>query len=481
MRRFFQLTVLLTACIGWMACGNDLVQEYNTLGKVYTLTVDAQRGGQCAATRGLTDDLQAVWSAGDEVTLLKNNNLIGTMTPKPTGTKSTQLSTTLTGTVELGDPLTLVLPRSERSYIGQKGTIADIASKYDYATADVIVRYVNGTSASTTNAVFENQQAIVKFSLTDGSNPLAVSSLTISADGLKQNATSTGDITITPDSPTSELYAALSGVNGIVKLSATAGDATYSYASSAAKTFKNGSYYPITVKMKREADPMLAEPLTFEAKENNIQITFTNNASGKVQFSRNGAEWIDISSGESKNITIEYAGEKIFFRGDNTSYFPGNDASKIECDRPCYIYGNIMSLISSNGFELLTALPEGENTFRGLFENCTNLTNHSEKDLLLPAIELQANCYQSMFAGCTGLTRAPLLSAPTLRAYCYQSMFAGCSNLSYIKCLATNIQATECTDNWVEDVKSTGTFVKAASMENWQTGKSGIPSGWSVQ
>jgi hypothetical protein len=59
-------------------------------------------------------------------------------------------------------------------------------------------------------------------------------------------------------------------------------------------------------------------------------------------------------------------------------------------------------------------------------------------------------------------------------------MFSGCSGLAYIKCLATNIGATGCTTNWVYEVKSTGTFVKAASMSDWGTGDSGIPSGWTV-
>lgn len=480
MRRFYQQAILLAACIGWTACANDMVQGEYPLDKVYSLTVDAQRGGQRTMTRGLTDDLQAVWRDGDEVTVLKDKSIIGTMTPQTFGSPSTTLKATLTGSVELGDPLTLVIPRSERSYTGQKGTIADIAGKYDYATADVTVRYVNGTTASTTDATFANQQAIIKFHLMDGTDPLQVSSLTISADGLKTNTTSTGDITITPDTPTSELYAALSGVDGIVKLSAVTDHGSYSYTTSTARTLKNGCYYPITVKMKKEADPLLSDPLTLEAAEDQVQITFTNNASGKVQFSRDGSEWMDIESGEPRNITIQHAGEKIFFRGDNNTYYPDSEPSTITCTGGCYIYGNIMSLVSSTAFASLTTL-SGNHTFDGLFKGNTHLRNHPSKEILLPATTLQTYCYHQMFAGCTGLTRAPVLPAPTLRANCYQSMFAGCANLSYIKCLATDIEATDCTLNWLTDVKGTGTFVKAASMNGWATGDSGIPSGWSVQ
>ena len=60
-------------------------------------------------------------------------------------------------------------------------------------------------------------------------------------------------------------------------------------------------------------------------------------------------------------------------------------------------------------------------------------------------------------------------------------MFSGCSSLNYIKCLATDISATDCTGNWVSGVASTGTFVKNASMTSWTEGTSGIPNGWTVQ
>ena len=60
-------------------------------------------------------------------------------------------------------------------------------------------------------------------------------------------------------------------------------------------------------------------------------------------------------------------------------------------------------------------------------------------------------------------------------------MFQACGNLNYIKCLATNISASNCTTSWVSSVASTGTFVKAANMTGWTTGVNGIPSGWVVQ
>lgn len=139
-----------------------------------------------------------------------------------------------------------------------------------------------------------------------------------------------------------------------------------------------------------------------------------------------------------------------------------------------------MSLISATEYDNTTEL-ENDHTFRELFKDNTHIRNHPEKALLLPATTLTANCYQSMFEGCTALTKAPVLPAPVLRHDCYRSMFKGCTNLVYIKCMATNINAIGCTTDWVEDVTADGTFVKAASAD-WSSKEngSGIPENFTV-
>ena len=112
-----------------------------------------------------------------------------------------------------------------------------------------------------------------------------------------------------------------------------------------------------------------------------------------------------------------------------------------------------------------------------MFNGCTSLTTAPE----LPATTLVDWCYGDMFYGCTSLETAPELPATTLAYYCYYEMFYGCTKLNYIKCLVTKISASNCLSDWVSDVASTGTFVKAASMTSWTTGTSGIPDGWTVQ
>ena len=50
-----------------------------------------------------------------------------------------------------------------------------------------------------------------------------------------------------------------------------------------------------------------------------------------------------------------------------------------------------------------------------------------------------------------------------------------------MKCLATDISADYCLIDWLWGVAETGTFVKAAGMEDWTLDSSdGIPEGWTV-
>ena len=124
----------------------------------------------------------------------------------------------------------------------------------------------------------------------------------------------------------------------------------------------------------------------------------------------------------------------------------------------------------------LPATTLAQNCYYSMFEGCTSLTEAPA----LPATTLANYCYSFMFYGCTSLTEAPELPATTLVNSCYSSMFRGCSNLSYIKALFLIRPTTSCTMSWVQNVKSTGTFVKNASATWNVKGDDGIPSGWTV-
>ena len=137
-----------------------------------------------------------------------------------------------------------------------------------------------------------------------------------------------------------------------------------------------------------------------------------------------------------------------------------------------------------NGCTSLTSAPELPATtlnsycYQYMFNGCTSLTS---APTILPATTLASRCYYSMFYGCTSLASAPELPATTLTSYCYYRMLRGCTNLNYIKCLATSgINTNNSTTTWVQDVKSTGTFIKSSSA-TWPSGDSGTPTGWTIQ
>jgi hypothetical protein len=154
-------------------------------------------------------------------------------------------------------------------------------------------------------------------------------------------------------------------------------------------------------------------------------------------------------------------GEWVNFRGTNATQ-GADDYMNIKCSGKCYIYGNVMSLLSKDNFATMTVL-QYENTFQNLFMDNEYIFHANGKDLVLPAT--------------------------TLEPYCYYQMFSGCKNLNYVKCLATDISAENCTFEWLKSAGAyilteggTCTFVKAEGFDGWttKTEYDGIPYGWTV-
>ena len=462
----------------------------------YTMTIKATKAAD-AKTRALSlngSTLNATWATGEKVYVYnktKSTDLGGYLEAQGNGA-STTLMGTLTGTINTDDELTLKF--CSPSYATQDGTLEYIATNCDYATAPVTVANVTSGKITTTgDASFTNQQAIVKFTLNDAwGNPINAKSLKISAEGLKTSGTTTGDITITPASSRNVYYAALSGISSTaVTLTAIVGNtetSTHIY-QKANVTFDNGQYYSINVSYQA--------PLTFECCDNSGSDIAVINPGG-IQYRINNGKWLTYSSTISTSIPLTN-GDRVCFRGSRVTqgydmhiYSRGNS----------YVYGNIMSLIDSTSFATIKNLTY-ENTFEGLFYyegNGQYILSHPSKKLLLPATDLASRCYTDMFKGCTNLQQAPELPASTLPSQAYCGMFYNCRNLSYVKCLATNISASQCTENWLfnagVDVSETKNFVVDSSLstenqteyiaaykgENafWYWGDSGIPSGWTV-
>ena len=418
--------------------------------QTYLLTIEAEKGGD-ALTRALGysgTSLVATWETTDEVSVYNETKgawLTGTLKPESAGASAT-LSGTLTGTVDVDDILSLQYPAQTRNYVGQDGTLATLASNYDYILGRAQVATISGDKITVNqvggtpgNIVFQNQQAIVKFILymPDGTTPFDATNVTIDAlnacghSRLIQNATIDGTTTlgpiITSPSATNVIYAALSTkADEALRYKIAANDGTdyYSYTRSAV-TFSNGKYYEIGVRMQPDASYM---PLTIEATDDATTVTFDSKATGPVTYRIDGGAANTIAADTEEDIVLS-AGQTVAFYGDNASYYTYmyGGSSHISCDKDCYIYGNVMSLISSTNFASVTTLT-GERTFNNLFEtsDSKHLLSHPTKDIVLSATTLTEYCYASMFKGCSGLTKAPDLPATTLARYCYNRIFSGC-------------------------------------------------------
>ena len=237
--------------------------------------------------------------------------------------------------------------------------------------------------------------------------------------------------------------------------------------------------------------------LTFEALESGT-FAFTNSINYSID---DGETWTSLSA--NTNTPTINVGDKIMFKA---TLYPvsSNGIGTFSSTGEFNIMGNIMSLLYGDNFFGQVSLYEKNYAFYNLFNNCTKLIN--AENLSLPATTLEESCYSNMFSGCTSLTTAPELPATTLEESCYSNMFLGCSsliaapelpatklvkqcycymflgckNLNNITCLATNMESGY-TDYWVSGVAVTGTFTKAASMNDWSHGDSGIPNGWTVE
>ena len=222
---------------------------------VYTMTVNASKGSDAAdsrtATRALSLEgttLNAAWAEGEKVTVYnvtKKADLNGTLKAQTSGA-STTLKGSLTGTIENGDQLKLKFLGP--NYNTQDGTLNYIATNCDYAEATVTVASVTDGNITTKEdaAAFQNQQAIVKFTLKKKADD---SALQIPASTAFTISNGSSEFTVTPTTDTDVLFVALPATS-TVNLSTTIDDITYSYNKTGAELVA-GKYYEISVKMVR--------------------------------------------------------------------------------------------------------------------------------------------------------------------------------------------------------------------------------------
>ncbi len=288
----------------------------------YTMTVSATKGNP--QTRALALDTEgnitSTWTAGDEVKVYRGDDLLGTLQADGNGAK-----TTLTGSLNTapaaGDALTLQY--LSPTYGTQDGTLTgsdhSIDKVCDYATASVTVSTVDDqakTITTTAGAQFQNQQAIVKFTLKkSGDEALIATQLTLTADGKET-------YTVSPASAASELYVALPALdNRPLLLTASDGTNSYVYNRSAA-TFAASKFYPVSVTMTKQTVYALSGITAATTIPNGAILTGTLSGNHKISIADGATVTLrDAHINGSHNDNTAFAG--LTCLGDATLILEG--------------------------------------------------------------------------------------------------------------------------------------------------------------
>ena len=285
----------ITLAFVFAACTNKI-----DVPGVYTMTVNAVKGevGDLN-TRALALDettsphqLNATWVAGEVVEVYQSGAKIGELTAAASASTSTTLSGSFASVPSSSADLTFYFhSNADPAYAGQDGTLATIASTYDFCAPATVtvgnftVDDVNKEIDVPGGIIFgANQQAIVKFTLkqSDGSAlPSNPTSLTIYSTGII-SLESIPAATFAANG-NCVLFVALPGISSRpVKLVATVGSDKYIYEKSGV-TFANGSYNEIPVKMRLLPDGAIAGMFSVEA-------------SVRVYFSKGNLNYVDATS-----------------------------------------------------------------------------------------------------------------------------------------------------------------------------------------
>lgn len=308
------------------------------------------------------------------------------------------------------------------------------------------------------------------------------------------------------------------------------------------KTLAANNYYTVS------RSTLSFDGFRIRAISNNTTITFNYNyANDGIEYSLDfGESWTHYTEPFSLNAddVACIKGNRVDYKNGGADQYDGpKDKPIFRASLKCYISGNIMSLVgdapgdapelSESAFQgafsrgggtananididpdsplILPATTLATKCYMNMFRNCTSLTRAPQfrvevtasnccynmfrqcsnlvdvSGIELPAQTLSEDCYRELFRQCTKLTTAPVLPARTLVKSCYRQMFSACSALTSVTCLATDISAEDCTNNWMGDVPNNQTvprtfYVASEEMKSiWSRSISGILSNWKVE
>ena len=438
--------------------GNDGTVIPGSTGDPVTLTTTVNLGGT-PASKALTAAGKKTFAPGEQVAIVYTNTADATVKAVCESLTASDIrddGKTATFSVTLTDPkasgaVSYIYPAAMAAADGsvnyaalsaQDGTLASLSAALDLAF------FEGSLTASATlpdKVSLDNPLTIGEFTVSDGTSDITSSIVSFSVSA------GADTYTVSRAAAAGPIYVAMKPVSGDLSFTAFDGGLVYEKAVTG-KTMAAGSMYPVSISMTGTFNA-LATPLTFEAIEAGAQVSFrlpSNTEKGTVQYRVNDGAWTSYSS--MAIITLESVGDKVQFRGKNDKYYvSSSDYGRFFCTVPCYLYGNVMSLVTDyssdeNAFRANKTLATSK-TFYHLFEDVSSVRSHTSRPLVLPATTLTNWCYDHMFDGCTGLTTAPTLPATTLASGCYCSMFSDCTGLTTAPALPATTLASECYEN----------------------------------
>lgn len=238
-------------------------------------------------------------------------------------------------------------------------------------------------------------------------------------------------------------------------------------------------------------------PLTFTAEEENSSVKMITN--GNVTL--NNLKYRTDVNGEWQPYTIntviplDNVGDYVQFRNNNNTLSISNsDYAQFIMSGKISGSGDIQSLLNYSsitpaycyrrlfqGCSALTTPPDLTATSIGYYSYASmfNSTGIKTPPIISATSVSNFSCFY-MFENCAQLLSAPELLTTTLKDHCYSNMFKNCSSLNYIKVHFTDWKSSiQATDNWVNGVSASGTFIKSPSLTE-EHSSSRIPNGWNV-
>ena len=322
----FLHVMLLAAGMILADCSSDDVQDMpnqaqNDMQPTWRVSINAGQADRSKRAISIGGNsgkrLYTNWDDSDEVEVVSNGAVVGTLTACITGnnTAFAQLDGTLTGTYTVGDAVKLYNHRAALDYSQQLGTVADVSTNCAYLSGESTVMAVDaaGGFLKMSDAAFNHMQAFLELTFTDASStPLDVELLNIytssgklvltkAIDGTTTYANKMNCMRVSPVSVMSNFFLALRNENGAsdtYTFIVQAGPSTYGGTVTA--NLLNGHYYRGMVKLSTgELDDLYAHTDYGEAEGWLSDVTEEINR----DFYGEGIDWRSTADGRGGRLS----------------------------------------------------------------------------------------------------------------------------------------------------------------------------------